>query len=117
MAQTSDEAALALATEQLIYDVVTPLEASDRIGRAKVLLTRHLSRTELPESQIVLQPIASDSDWHLGLMQRKVTVRVSSCESSWLYDCFVLHWCQSTQPNLSATSVICPLDPGHDRDS
>src|SRR5699024_3507106 len=35
----------------------------------------------------------------------------------WLYDCFVLYWCQSTQPGLSATSVICPLDPGHDRDS
>ena len=42
---------------------------------------------------------------------------MSSCESSWLYDCFVLYWCQSTQPGLSATSVICPLDPGHDRDS
>src|SRR5699024_3687126 len=36
---------------------------------------------------------------------------------SWLYDCFVLYWCQSTQPGLSATSVICPLDPRHDRDS
>ena len=23
----------------------------------------------------------------------------------------------STQPGLSTTSVICPLDPGHDRDS
>ena len=21
---------------------------------------------------------------------------MSSCESSWLYDCFVLYWCQST---------------------
>lgn len=70
MSHTSDEAALALATEQQIYDVVTPLEASDRIGCAKVLLTRHLSHPELPESQIVLQPIAGDDDWRFYTQQR-----------------------------------------------
>ena len=41
---------------------------------------------------------------------------MSCCQGSWLYDCFVLNRCQTTQPSLSTTSVIRPLDPRHNRD-
>lgn len=72
MSQIRDETVLALTTERQIYDTVTPLEASSQIGCAKVLLTRHLSYVELPEAQIVLQPIATEADWHYYTQQRIV---------------------------------------------
>ncbi len=64
MPHADDESALALATEQQIYDVVEPLGDSDRIGRAKVLLARGLSPPIVPDRQITLRPIATEESWN-----------------------------------------------------
>lgn len=64
------ESALALATEQKIYDVVVPLDASDRIGHAKVLLTRELSPSTAPERQVILQPVVTEDAWNRYAYER-----------------------------------------------